>query len=62
MNELHHAARDGSTKRTMALLSRGEIDIDEGTRTAGYTALMIAAFLGHPGVVTILLNNGANCQ
>lgn len=28
-NELHRAVRDGSKRRTVALLSRGEVDIEE---------------------------------
>ena len=59
MNALHHAARDGSPKRTMAVLSQRVIDIDEGDRK-GYTALMFAAFFGYAQVVTILLEKGAN--
>lgn len=51
MNELHRAARDGATERTVALLSRGVIDIDEATTRAGATALMLAALFGHSRIV-----------
>ena len=60
MHELHVAARDGSTERTVSLLSRGAIDIDEGTPDDGVTPLMLAAGLGYSRVVRILLNKGAN--
>ena len=58
-NELHDAAKDGSTKRTLALLSSASIDIDQGT-PQGFTPLMLAAMLDFSNVVRILLDNGAN--
>lgn len=59
--ELHLAAGRGSTKRTLAVLSRGEIDIDQRDHDQnGSTPLMMAATFGHPQVVTVLLNKGAN--
>ena len=58
-NELHSAARAGSVERTIALLSRGVIDIDEGEPT-GMNPLMIAAIRGHLRVVEILLEKGAD--
>ena len=58
-NELHLAATVGSTKRAVALLSSGLIDIDQGN-PMGATPLMCAAFHGHSQVVGILLNKGAN--
>lgn len=59
MNELHHAARDGSIERTIAVLARGVIDIDDGDRK-GYTALMFAAFFDYSQIVRVLLSKGAN--
>ena len=58
-NELHRAARGGFTERTVALLSSGSIDIDQGD-PGGYTPLMLASFDGHLRVARILLNKGAN--
>ena len=57
-NGLHQAALDGSTRRTIALLSRSLIDINQ--RSEGWTPLMISAGEGHSGVVRILLDKGAN--
>ena len=58
-NELHFAAADGSTKRTIAALSKGKIDIDQGD-PMGWTPLMFAAQEGHSLVVRILLGRRAN--
>ncbi|CAN0352965.1 unnamed protein product [Pylaiella littoralis] len=58
-NELHFAARIGSAKHVVALLSRGLINIDEGD-PAGTTPLIEAASGNHPCVVRILLDKGAN--
>lgn len=58
-NDLHYAALDGSIEHSMALLSRGEIDIDQGG-FEGSTALMIASFRGFAHLVNVLLNKGAN--
>ncbi|CAM9463650.1 unnamed protein product [Ectocarpus sp. 4 AP-2014] len=60
MNELHVAAMDGSSERALALLSsRDPIDVNQGD-SAGCTPLMLATTNGHPRVVRILLNHGAN--
>lgn len=58
-NDLHGAAREGSTKRTLALLSQGPIDVNQGT-PLGSTPLMLGAFNGFPRIVKILLAKGAN--
>ena len=58
-NELHYAAKDGSSERTLALLSSGLIDIDQGTPD-GRTPLMLAAHRDNSHVVRMLLNGGAN--
>lgn len=58
-NELHDAAYDGSTEQTLALLSRGSIDINEGD-PAGWTPLMYGASRGFSRIVEILLNVGAD--
>ena len=60
MNEFHFAARYGSTERAVALLARGDIDIDQGTTPDGATPLMLAAHFGHSRMVGILLKNGAS--
>ena len=59
MNELHKAACVGATKRTLAALARGVIDINQGTWD-GSTPLMHAAGLGHLQVVRVLLHKGAD--
>ncbi|CAB1120289.1 unnamed protein product [Ectocarpus sp. CCAP 1310/34] len=60
MNELHLAAMNGSSERALALLSsRDPIDVNQGD-SAGCTPLMLATTNGHPRVVRILLNHGAN--
>ena len=58
-SDLHQAAFDGSTSRLVALLSDGPFDIDEGS-PSGRTPLMMASCMGHPHVVRILLNKGAD--
>lgn len=58
-NELHRAAYDGSIQRTVALLSRGLLDINQRT-PEGDTALMISAERGYSSIVRILLNKGAD--
>ena len=58
-NELHNAALAGSMEGTLAVLSRGTIDIDEGG-PEGSTALMAASFKGFAQIVSILLQRGAN--
>ncbi len=62
VNDLHRAAFYGSTERTLAVLSRGGIDIDQGTqgRFGGFTPLMMAAQFGHTRVANALLENGAS--
>lgn len=56
---LHHAAHLGSMERTVALLSSGSIDINQGD-SQEFTPLMLAAFAGHASVNKILLNKDAN--
>eukprot|EP00752_Nemacystus_decipiens_P011612 g10310.t1 len=56
---LHKAACGGSSERTIALLSRGLINIDQGDPD-GWTPLMYAAAGGHSRVAQILLSRGAN--
>ncbi len=58
-NDLHRAAIDGSIQRTVALLSRGSLDINQGAPD-GVTALMLGAAQGHVSIVRILLNKGAD--
>ena len=59
--DLHQAAIDGSVQRVIALLARGSLDVNQGTRD-GKTALMCAAGLGHSSIVRILLNKGADAS
>lgn len=59
MNELYRAARDGSTERTIAVLARGAVDIDQAGNHRGVTPLMSASLDGHVRIVRILLNRGA---
>lgn len=56
---LHKAAAGGSIERTIALLSMGSIDIDQGD-PAGWTPLMYAAHGRHSRVAQILLSRGAD--
>ena len=58
-NELHRAARGGFTERIIALVSRGVLDINQGT-PIGLTALMVCAANGSSRSVEILLSHGAN--
>ncbi len=57
LNELHKAARDGSTERLVTLLSDGSIDIDQGDEHGG-TPLILASYNNRSGIVRILLDNG----
>lgn len=59
LNLLHCCAAKGGATQLTALLARGGIDIDQGTRD-GLTPLMVAAMLGHSHIVMILLNKGAD--
>ena len=59
MNELHEAACDGSAEHTLAVLSRGEIGVDE-LASNGFTALLLAGGFGNHRVVRILLAKGAD--
>lgn len=59
MNALHNAACMGSTERTLAVLSRGAIDIDGGDHE-GVTPLMFASLGGYARIVRILLSKGAD--
>lgn len=61
LNELHHSAMRGSTERTIALLSKGSINIDQGD-PRGVTPLMVAAERNHSRVVRVLLGKGANAS
>lgn len=58
-SELHRAVRNGSKRRTVALLSAGTIDIEEAG-PMGYTPLLLGAYYQHPSVVDTLLRAGAN--
>ncbi|CAB1110777.1 unnamed protein product [Ectocarpus sp. CCAP 1310/34] len=57
-NQLHQAILGGLVELTLALLSSGSIDIDQGT-PGGWTPLMYATNEGCVRVVRILLDNGA---
>lgn len=59
MNDLQKAACIGSAERTLSVLARGVIDIDEGGNE-GVTALMFASMARHARIVRMLLNTGAN--
>ena len=59
MTDLHEAALNGSTERTIAALSRGVIGVDQTSRR-GVTSLMVASCFGHERVVQVLQNRGAN--
>lgn len=61
MHELIIAARIGSTKRVLDLLSRRVIDINQGDPN-GNTPLMYATLFNHPHIVRILLDNGAHAS
>lgn len=51
---------NGSTERTLAVLSRGDADKDERTTDhLGSTVLMLASLHGFPRVVRILQEGGA---
>ena len=58
-NDLHSAAHEGLAGRTRALLSRGSININQGT-PEGFTPLMVAAMSGHSHIIRMLLDHGAN--
>lgn len=62
MNDLHLAVIHGSRELTLAMLSRGDNDIDQGTqgRFGGFTPLMSAARVGNSRILKVLLENGAN--
>lgn len=60
-NELHDAAEDGSTERTVALLSDGSIDIDKGN-PEGFTPLMLCWSNGYVRVARILLREGQHAD
>ena len=58
-NDLHNAAHEGSFERTVALLSRRSLDVNQRT-PEGYTPLMLSAELGYSSIVRVLLDRGAN--
>lgn len=60
-NKLHVAAMGGYVDRAKTLLSKGSIDINQGT-PGGLTPLMLASMMGHESVVKILLSEGANAS
>lgn len=53
MDELRRAIRDGSTQRTVAALSRADVEIDK-TSPNGFTPLMLAAFFGQSRAAEVL--------
>ena len=57
-NALHKAAFLGSTRSTLALLSQGSFDVNQGCED-GTTPLMLASYNDSPGVVRALLDAGA---
>ena len=59
MSELHSAARAGSIKRIIRVLSRGLVGIDERCSN-GCTPLLLAALLSDSRVVRTLLDRGAD--
>lgn len=59
LNDLHRAAFHGMTERTIALLSSGSINVDQGD-PKGVTPLMFSAQEGQLHVARILLDRGAN--
>ena len=58
-NDLHSAAYDGCIQRTVALLSRGSVDINQRSPD-GSTPLILGAGRGNSSIVRILLTRGAN--
>ncbi|CAN0346916.1 unnamed protein product, partial [Hapterophycus canaliculatus] len=59
LSKLYAAAARGSVERTVALLSRGSVDIDGSYGDAGRTPLMVASTMGYLRVVRVLLRLGA---
>lgn len=60
-NDLHRAKHAGLIKSTVALLSRGEVDINQCSAEKGGTALLVvAAVRGYLSIVRILLNKEAD--
>ncbi|CAM9257721.1 unnamed protein product, partial [Ectocarpus sp. 13 AM-2016] len=59
LSKLYAAAARGSVERTVALLSRGSVDIDGGYGDVGRTPLMAASTMGYLRVVRVLLRLGA---
>lgn len=58
-NALHTAAFLGSTRRALALISQGSIDVNQGSED-GTTPLILASWNGSAGVVRALLDAGAD--
>lgn len=59
MNALQHFAYVGDIRYTQALLSRGQIDVNERTDGCDFAPLALAAERGHEPIVKILLHHGA---
>lgn len=58
--ELLHAVHDGSTERTLALLSTRSIDVNAVVDSRMSTLLSQAVGFGHSEITKILLDNGAS--
>ena len=61
MTALHWAARSGDVELTQMLLFAGA-NVKATTRLVGYTPLMMAAELGHAGVIAALLSGGSDAK
>lgn len=63
LNSLQQVAYLGNARLTQAMLSRGEIDVDERTdEGGGFSPLALAADQGHDRVVKVLLRHGARAS
>jgi ankyrin repeat protein len=61
MTALHWAARNGDLELTQMLLYAGA-NVKATTRLGGYTPLLMAADLGHAGVIAALVAGGADVK